>query len=152
MKTDDIFKIERVLGCELHADYKRLLYDYSPALKKMLSTEWPRNRAIYGDAKTILSVNREIRKHAGSEGYFDWSGRFLIIGGDCGGNMFYMDLKRKRSTVFLNDHDPPSSKQYAKSIQDFVYKVFETYAMLQVDAMSGIWSDDPLCLNENGDT
>lgn len=59
MKAEHIAKIERVLNCELHADYKRLLYDYSPALAKMLSTEWPMNRAIYGDAKTILSVNRE---------------------------------------------------------------------------------------------
>ena len=109
----------------------------------MLSAENPTQRAIFGDAKTILSVNQQVRKVEGRpEEYFDWKGRFLVIGGDCGGNLFYMDLKRKRSTVFFADHDPPTSQQYAKSIPDFVYKVFETYAMLQVDAMSGIWSDD----------
>ena len=143
MRKEHIAKIERVLDCRLHVDYKQLLFNYTPPLAMMLSAENPAQRAIFGDAKTILSVNQQVRKVAGRpEEYFDWKGRFLIIGGDGGGNLFYMDLKRKRSAVFFADHDPPTSQKYAKSIPDFVYKVFETYAMLQVDAMSGIWSDE----------
>lgn len=138
MNSKDIAKIESCFDVSLDNDYKRLLIGFPETLKKLVSVEECQEfRPIYPDAKTIIKVNKEVRDPARVNSHNpEWPKKYLVIGGNCGGNFYCLDTKSKTGAVRFWFHEDGDFEKHAKSIQEFVVKTFTSCGEIAADELN----------------
>lgn len=138
MKKQDIAKIESCFDVSLIDDYKRLLIGFPEGLKKLVSIEKHREfRPVYADATTIIKVNKNVRKQSAENvDVANWPKKFLVVGGDCGGNFYCLDTKSKTGLVKFWFHEDGEFERHAKSIEDFVVKTFTLGGEIAADELN----------------
>ena len=113
MTEEEVAHIEKELNVQLPHGYRQLLKSPPDLLIAVMNAcavehsdyEIP----IYTKAEVIIGQNREVRDPesgfvAGPEDDDIWDDELLIIGSDCGGNMYCIKPKSGSSTVYEWDH------------------------------------------------
>jgi hypothetical protein len=98
----------------------------------MSCEEEPSARSVYNDLKTLVSENRLMRNRGPTNG-FDWPDKYVIIGGDLGGNYYCLNVHGASSAVYYWFHETGEFSLYARSLASFILKVFQDYAESTLD-------------------
>jgi hypothetical protein len=125
--------LEHEFKIRLHADYRKLHDSFPVPLMKLMSCEEePSARSVYNDLKTLVSENRLMRNRGPTNG-FDWPDKYVIIGGDLGGNYYCLNVHGASSAVYYWFHETGEFSLYARSLASFILKVFQDYAESTLD-------------------
>ncbi|QDU97404.1 SMI1/KNR4 family protein [Lignipirellula cremea] len=139
MKLREIEKIERKLDVELPDAYFALLLGYPEHLAALMTIEvndWAKR--IYNDANEIIEQTECFRRTDFSEAEFKkWSPDYVVIGGDVGGNFYFINTKSRAKNVAVSFwfHEDGSVEKSASSIDAFIQQTFANAAHYALDSM-----------------
>ena len=115
MNKHDVLKLQVELGVNFPADYSEGLVKGIVLPDQLLGY-------IFSDYATIKGINNELRTGEFSR---EWDRRWLIIGNDASGNLFFLNTDVISSPVYLWDHETHEKLQIAESYLLFHRRLIE---------------------------
>jgi hypothetical protein len=141
MNERDITRIEKVTQVPLPDGYRELLLQFPPELKAILNLRPKDERDIFTDAATIIRWNKFFRvpdyEYEDSYGEIcKFPPHHIVIGANCGGDFFHLNVKRKRTSVLFWCHEDGEMFVQSKDLGSFIRSVFKSTGDLAVGRLS----------------
>lgn len=138
MNDRDIARIERTVGHSLPASYSALLRNLPLELECLLKLRSRDSRRLFTEAATIIRWNKFFRRpgyeYENEAGELcSFPGHHIVIGATGGGDFFHLNAKKKRPEVLLWSHDDGEFSVCAKSLAEFVRRIFSSAADIALD-------------------
>ncbi len=140
MNKRQLAVMEKKFGVKLPAAYRGLLLSPPRLLLMLLKWEDADNdesqTPLFRSPKLISGMNEWVRDPDDEDFVFDannprrrWPDKYFIIGGTCGGDYYCIKPSAKKKTeVFLWNHDGADFEKCADSFRDYVKHMFQFYA------------------------
>ena len=132
MNEQEVSELEGQYG-KLPEDYKMMIQEFPESLRSFYAHEdFNFNKGIFDDVAVIKEVNDEVRKFKNTP----WPPNYFVIGGDCGGNYYCIDLKKpKKTTVYFWCHEDDEFEKSAKDLASHIRDQFKQQAELTIDEL-----------------
>jgi hypothetical protein len=118
MTASDLQQLEKHLGVVLPADYKAVMQAYPIKLDSF--TEY----MLLDGVDVMLEANR---------GCEFLPSQSVVIGSDCGEEMYFIDASRSSSPVFVYDIETRKISEFSPSIAVYVQKCEEIHEELRLE-------------------
>jgi hypothetical protein len=139
MNKAGLDSIEKYIGLPLPDDYKQVLWSYPKILVSLKSHDVsPATNQLYNKANKILQVNKHVRSEDflmvnKNDNFERWKNHFLVIGDNVATGYFAINLKNKRTIVYIRDYSYTKMERHAGSLKEHIRKIFDTYYDWSID-------------------